>query len=139
MCQVSALDHSQSGVDGVRVFSTKPDHSYTLGCLDGEQGVLMQYTGFKDKNGKEIYEGDIVRGYDYWNNQKGDPQEEPIYPFIADVKYGGYGDTSCHNSYGFYFDAKQSEEVNGWETPSINDTENCEVIGNIYENPELVK
>lgn len=100
--------------------------------------AIMQYTGLKDKNGVEIYEGDIVRGYDFWGNKKTDPQEKRTYPYVAEVKYGDYGDTACHNSYGFYFDAKQSEELLGWQTPTISNLDNCEIIGNIYENKELL-
>ena len=73
--------------------------------------ILMQYTGLKDKNGKEIFEGDIVRknrknGIIEWNND------------IA-----GY----------VWRDSKVSV------TALLKNTyKNCKVIGNIYENPELI-
>jgi hypothetical protein len=72
---------------------------------------IMQYTGLKDKKGKEIYEGDIVksRGYNDIN------EEERV--FIETVEFNG------------------GEFLPICEEPS----ENYEVIGNIYENPELLK
>ena len=78
-----------------------------------EDVILMQYTGLKDKNGKEIYEGDVVKGE--WD------VVEEIY--VSDVQfYGGafrVHKTGLPLEYGYM-------------------RRECEVIGNIYENPELL-
>lgn len=79
--------------------------------------ILMQSTGLKDKNGKEIYEGDIVRfaltdGFNYVTNEDG----------VVTYKLGA-----------FYV-------VDGLAEYLISDinTNVVEVIGNIYQNPELL-
>lgn len=75
--------------------------------------VLMQYTGLKDKNGKEIYEGDIL-DKSLMNRRK--------------VKYD---ETLC---------AFISVDIRTrLEKRFINDANNYIVIGNIYENPELLQ
>lgn len=82
--------------------------------------ILMQYTGLKDRSGKEIYEGDIVRlktgavgFYEY---------SEPHLAFAVRLKEPDYsGD-------GFII-----SKLDGWYNFDV------EVIGNIYENPELLK
>lgn len=82
--------------------------------LTDEDAEFMQYTGLKDKNNKEIYEGDILKGINYDINR---PKE-----FIGTVEY---------NWNRFIVNAK------GFPLYDINTT--LEVIGNIYENPELLK
>src|SRR5579859_1802297 len=75
----------------------------------GEAIIPMQYTGMKDKNEKEIFEGDIVTDGD---------QVREVY-FNDDVESPDY--SHCV----------------GWGIPWMIDRTNMEVIGNIYENPEL--
>lgn len=81
-----------------------------------EKYDLMQLIGLKDKNDKEIYEGDIVqlKGHDR---------------YIAEVKWDS---VSC----GFYLDQGDGDWV---EDIDFEDHARFEVIGNIYENPELIK
>lgn len=86
---------------------------------------VMQYTGLKDKNGKEIYEGDIVK-YVYY--PKGDYE-------LGEVKYliGEYwliGDVHSASS------SLIRGNMPVWP-PQIPEEE-WEVIGNIHENPELL-
>lgn len=86
--------------------------------------TVGQFTGLKDKNGVEIYEGDIVTAcwYDY---------EEPNHDMTGIVEF-----TEGWMSYWIAdYDKKEFSELNGqgychWT---------IEVIGNIYDNPELME
>jgi len=87
--------------------------------------IIMQYTGLKDKNGKEIYEGDVLRLGGIGN--------------VA-IKYGcfviGNDDWGVeHKTMGFageWIDEPDSYTM-------LTEEDKFEVIGNIYENPELIK
>ena len=82
--------------------------------------ILMQSTGLKDKNGKEIYEGDIVRYECCFESYV----EEVIY----DDKHCNFG-TIDKDEKTFSFDALISDF----------DVDCFEVVGNKYENPELLE
>jgi uncharacterized phage protein (TIGR01671 family) len=74
--------------------------------------VLMQYTGLKDKNGKEIYEGDIVTG----RNGETKPMK---------VVWG-------YHAWGLQYSKTAAPGFYDW---NINEVE---IIGNIYQNPKLL-
>ena len=88
---------------------------YSSGVASPEKKEIMQFTGLKDKNGREIYEGDILLGT--WGHF-----DEPRH---YEVKWAD--DMAGFDPFVCYSDAEEF------------DTKNCEVVGNIYKNPELLK
>ena len=91
--------------------------------------TVGQYTGLTDKNGKKIFEGDIVKADDY----------------IFAVKFGKCGGVANAENYGymgFYFEAF-SESTKLSAKYGLRDDicyfTDVEVIGNIHDNPELLK
>jgi uncharacterized phage protein (TIGR01671 family) len=96
--------------------------------------VQMQFTGLKDKSGREIYQGDILK---IEANKEG----------YGETSYSGYVEVVAHTcGYSFRLfnpsEKEMDERCIPWDSTSlwhINDPEYVEVIGNIYENPELIK
>lgn len=88
-------------------------------CLDNPDTcyTLEQYTGLKDKNDTDIYEGDIVTGFDIYLDHEAISQV-----FIEN------GNT--------YLSGENLET--GGDIVLSNFADQCEVIGNIHENPELL-
>lgn len=80
--------------------------------------ILMQYTGLKDKNGKEIYEGDIV----YYETAAEDDAAQ------------GYGPQALVE----WLDKKASFVAMDSGDNLLGIHQHLEVIGNTYENPELL-
>lgn len=80
--------------------------------------AIMDFTGLTDKNGKEIYEGDVV-------------------------EFTSYGVTfkECV-TWGDFWHETQMGDVHsgaGFEISNLSDSDQCEVIGNIHESPELLQ
>lgn len=98
-------------------FSVLEEYEY----LDKDRFEIMQYTGLKDKNGVEIYEGDIVQ-YEDGKILK------VLFKLGYFFAYDGYTNTS-EASERMLFDDRTPFE------PSFE----IKVIGNIHENPELLK
>lgn len=94
--------------------------------LDG--CVLMQCTGLKDKNGKLIYEGDILKDPNWVKQSEYEPKE-----LIFKIEY--------HDpSYRLMVYVTGMDEYDEIDQ-ILNQIDECplEVVGNIYENPELLK
>lgn len=107
---VSVLD-----IEAMRVEAVTEDMSY----YDFLNFTLMQYTGLKDKNGVEIYEGDVVRHFVH----------EVPEPILKQILY-----------FEGSFIAKPSyyEMETYMSLINFSPYRTMEVIGNIYENPELL-
>ena len=99
--------------------------------LDG--CAIMQYTGLKDKNGVEIYEGDMLEHS--WTDN-GFSFNEPVTHVRRGVIVYQLKDTLNSASFVLKCRWRDTDDFNSFHLGNIH---RWEVIGNIYENPELVK
>ena len=89
----------------------------------------QEYTGLTDSKGNHIYEGDIIKEHHFedWGDKIG-------YEYIGIVVYKVYSDGILFAEYKTIPAKNQNTKFNGNAIQS-----DCEVIGNIFENPELLK
>lgn len=100
------------------------DELYCIGdgityMVSAEDLVLMQSTGLKDKNGKEIFEGDIVRQV----RTQPTTENETITGVVTMIE-------------GAWLIMNDNEQLASY---LWSETDGNEIIGNIYENPELLE
>jgi len=103
------------GEDHFGTLDMDTNEFYTLNL--GDNPPVMQFTGLLDMDGKEIYEGDIVMVINYLN---GKPWTGHVHPCAVESVPGGF------------------ELKDHWHHESLRSSE-LEVIGNIYENPDMLK
>jgi len=106
--------------------------------------IIMQYTGLLDKQGKEIYEGDVLA-----HNSK--DAHDNTYQIRYEVKFGEYDNGKCYDDNisgcGWWLkrfilirsNGEIDSEIQVYDYRGLHGLENSEVIGNIYENKELLE
>ena len=108
-------------VDENGSFCVDGDFTNNCECSEEDRVIQMQFTGSKDKNEKEIYEGDIVK-WTYLNN--GSPYSQQGIVEFSD----------CAFKVPFTQILNQCKGLS-----SIDEDKGIEVIGNIYKNPEFAE
>lgn len=120
-----------------------PSHASALYAVEVIPETVGQYTGLTDKNGTKIFEGDIVQ----YISDDFDCQSVVLFgEYLQDGSGGEYLPTKC---YAFYV------EVDNYTAPDYYDNlclpdylkyenlkqvdNNCVIIGNIHDNPELLR
>lgn len=90
-----------------------PVQEFSFGdLLKNDRYIVMWYTGVKDKNGKKIFQSDVVKDY---------------FGHYETIEFGQSNCDCCNGVYGFYTDGD-----------CMRRPENYEVVGNIYENSNLL-
>ena len=92
-----------------------------------EEVELMQFTGLKDKNGIDIYEGDIVKRMYIFKGEYGETHTGEV---VYDKDYARYVISRPKK----YIEPKTEDLRN-----TLSDKCTYEVVGNVYENPELLE
>lgn len=108
MCQVESLRFDENGVYRAVLIE---ESFYDRRIVEADEIVIEQFTGLKDKNGVNIYDGDILI----------DDAGEPIEYWVVKFSDGGF-----------------IGECTGVAEPLF-ELANLEVVGNIHKNPELVE
>lgn len=127
--RMSVVDRIYIDTKGVRLYDDFGEY-----WRDFRDVELMQSTGLKDKNGKEIFEGDILEIQGIKMIVK-----FGSYKYLETSKNNGHILGVLHDGLGFYVEcinAADPDNISPFEPETL---KNSRIIGNIYENPELLE
>ena len=110
---------SDEMVDHDNLMSQQYAEPWDDNIFNDDSHTVMQYTGLKDKNGKEIYEGDIIKTPEGYSGDYKEQEGISIIEWFSEDYDGAAG---------LYL-----------SMPDDCRWCDCEIIGNIYEKPELLK
>lgn len=128
-CYLYNIQDAYDTLSGFLKYDDGEDADYDEDCfgnfLDNERYVVEQFTGLKDKNGKDIYENDIL---------KVTSDDGSFY--VATVKWFGDDGYPAFDLEGI--PSFCNYDANALATIFESSFETCEVIGNVHNNPELL-
>ena len=114
-----------------------PEENMYFNDVEIDPETLCQYTGLNDKNGNRIWENDIV-SCEHEKYSEDNPSE--VYPLFADpIKYTRNYAVEFINtgsSYGYHL---RNKSIHFMLTGNVIQNHKIEVVGNIFDNPELLK